>query len=428
MDYYTVSNCINCIFINNSATTVPGYSSHGGAGCLRDGVGYINCKFISNTADFGGALVYHSAGIVDNCIFENNTALTMFGGALSTYAEMTSMNLTVKNSIFKGNDAPIGGACFLVGKDMIIKNCTLDGNFAYENGGAVYIQSSSTIIQDSIINNNIANVDGGAIYINANSILVENNEFNYNEAIPDIKKLDDGLGGAISVNATEVNINSNNFRYNVARNGSAIYIDKYAKTTTINNNEMLENQAWVYRLPVYAPTNPVLYGENVTIKSIIHGGNNIAKYQDVTVSNAIYNNGLSIILSVNGETPVLGATDTGILYQDDREFHTDVLLTVIHENGSIVYNKTLKSNAYGEVGDILENLEVGKYNVLATHFEDNYYKEIVNSTSFTVLPQADVKINKIKEESDFNYKDYVMWNLTIKNNGPNKATDIIIQD
>ncbi|MCF0226087.1 MAG: DUF11 domain-containing protein, partial [Methanobrevibacter sp.] len=132
--------------------------------------------------------------------------------------------------------------------------------------------------------------------------------------------------------------------------------------------------------------------------------------------------------SVNGETPVLGATDTGILYQDDREFHTDVLLTVIHENGSIVYNKTLKSNAYGEVGDILENLEVGKYNVLATHFEDNYYKEIVNSTSFTVLPQADVKINKIKEESDFNYKDYVMWNLTIKNNGPNKATDIIIQD
>ncbi len=426
---YTNSKCVNCSFINNSAiSTVDGYESHGGAGCLREGVSYVDCIFVGNKADFGGALNYHSSGNVENCIFENNTALLTYGGALSCIMYTPTMNLHIKDSEFRGNVAPIGGACYLRGENIIFTNCILENNYASQNGGAIFIESSSTDIHNSVFNRNIANINGGALYIHANSVVIQNNKFNHNEAIPDAKKLNDGLGGAIYINSSEAEISSNSFKYNTARNGSAVYIDKFATRTVLNNNEMFENQAWVYKLPVYAPTSPVLYGDSVEIESVIYGGNNIANASNIAVSNAIYNNALTQTLIIDGVNPVIGATPSGELYQDDREFNTKILLTVTHQDGTVVYNDTMYSNVFGEVKTVLRNLKVGKYEVSATHFEDNYYKEIFNKTTFTVLPKADVKITKKNQDSQYNYKDYILWNLTIRNNGPNKATSILIKD
>lgn len=426
---YTNSKCLMCSFINNSAiSTVEGYQSHGGAGCLREGIGYIDCVFIGNKADFGGALNYHSSGNVERCIFENNTALNSYGGALSCIMYTPTMNLHIKDSIFKGNIAPMGGACYLRGENVIFTNCVLENNHAIKEGGAIFIRSESTDIYNCTFNNNIANVNGGALYIDANAVVIQESKFNNNEAIPDVKKINDGLGGAIYINSSESIISSNSFRYNTARNGSAIYIDRIATSTIINNNEMLENQAWVYKLPIYVPITPVIYGEKVDIKSIIYGGNNIGNASNIAISNAIYNNALTQSLAIDGTRPLVGATSSGQLYQDDKEFNTKILLTIIHQDGTLVYNNTLYSNVYGEVKTVLRDLKVGKYEVSATHFEDNYYKEITNKTTFTVIPKADVEFTKIKPVSDYYYKDYIVWNLTIKNNGPNKATELTIKD
>lgn len=424
-EYNLCSYVVNCNFIGNEAIAHDLNNSHGGAGCVRAGITYQNCKFINNSADQGGALTYHASGIIGDCVFINNSA-KLYGGALSTgYMDM-DMDLKVINCNFEQNNAPYGGAVQLKGKNIEIQNSVFNKNTAAVNGGAINIVAKTVAIGDTEFNKNTAHVNGGAIYINGNKTVIEDSSFMANEAIPDVKKLDDGLGGAIYINSSSATINKNIFNNNVARNGSAIYYDKSGLNCIISDNAMAENQAWVYALPIYAKS--IYYGEDCEVSATLFGGNNIAKYNDLFVSNAIYNNAKQDKIKVNGETPILGAVDNGKLYQDSREYNMDILLTVTHEDGSVVFNKTLKSDFKGQVSNILKNLKPGRYKISATHFEDTYYKYIANVTYFSVFPKADLQLNKSSNLIDANYGDIVIWTLKITNNGPNVGTGIRLKD
>lgn len=424
-EYNLCSYVVNCNFMGNEAIAHDLNNSHGGAGCVRAGITYQNCKFINNSADQGGALTYHASGIIEDCVFINNSA-KLYGGALSTgYMDM-DMDLKVINCNFEQNNAPYGGAVQLKGKNIEIQNSVFNKNTAAVNGGAINIVAKTVAIGDTEFNKNTAHVNGGAIYINGNKTVIEDSSFMANEAIPDVKKLDDGLGGAIYINSSSATINKNIFNNNVARNGSAIYYDKSGLNCIISDNAMAENQAWVYALPVYAKS--IYYGEDCEVSATLFGGNNIAKYNDLFVSNAIYNNAKQDKIKVNGETPILEAVDNVKLYQDSREYNMDILLTVTHEDGSVVFNKTLKSDFKGQVSNILKNLKPGRYKISATHFEDTYYKYIANVTYFSVFPKADLQLNKSSNLINANYGDIVIWTLKITNNGPNVGTGIRLKD
>lgn len=424
-EYNLCSYVVNCNFMGNEAIAHDLNNSHGGAGCVRAGITYQNCKFINNSADQGGALTYHASGIIEDCVFINNSA-KLYGGALSTgYMDM-DMDLKVINCNFEQNNAPYGGAVQLKGKNIEIQNSVFNKNTAAVNGGAINIVAKTVAIGGTEFNKNTAHVNGGAIYINGNKTVIEDSSFMANEAIPDVKKLDDGLGGAIYINSSSATINKNIFNNNVARNGSAIYYDKSGLNCIISDNAMAENQAWVYALPVYAKS--IYYGEDCEVSATLFGGNNIAKYNDLFVSNAIYNNAKQDKIKVNGETPILGAVDNGKLYQDSREYNMDILLTVTHEDGSVAFNKTLKSDFKGQVSNILKNLKPGRYKISATHFEDTYYKYIANVTYFSVFPKADLQLNKSSNLINANYGDIVIWTLKITNNGPNVGTGIRLKD
>ena len=424
-EYNLCSYVVNCNFMGNEAIAHDLNNSHGGAGCVRAGITYQNCKFINNSAAQGGALTYHASGIIEDCVFINNSA-KLYGGALSTgYMDM-DMDLKVINCNFEQNNAPYGGAVQLKGKNIEIQNSVFNKNTAAVNGGAINIVAKTVAIGGTEFNKNTAHVNGGAIYINGNKTVIEDSSFMANEAIPDVKKLDDGLGGAIYINSSSATINKNIFNNNVARNGSAIYYDKSGLNCIISDNAMAENQAWVYALPIYAKS--IYYGEDCEVSATLFGGNNIAKYNDLFVSNAIYNNAKQDKIKVNGETPILGAVDNGKLYQDSREYNMDILLTVTHEDGSVAFNKTLKSDFKGQVSNILKNLKPGRYKISATHFEDTYYKYIANVTYFSVFPKADLQLNKSSNLINANYGDIVIWTLKITNNGPNVGTGIRLKD
>ncbi len=384
-EYNLCSYVVNCSFINNGAIGRNLNNSHGGAGCVRAGIIYQNCKFINNSAGQGGALTYHASGSIEDCVFINNSA-KLYGGALSTGYIDGDMELIVVNCNFEQNNAPYGGAVQLKGKNIEIHKSIFNKNIAAINGGAINIIAKTVTVDDVEFNKNIANVNGGAIYINGDKTTIVDSSFIANEAIPDAKKLDDGLGGAIYINSSSATINKNIFNNNVARNGSAIYYDKSGLNCIISDNAMAENQAWVYALPIYAKS--IYYGEDCEVSATLFGGNNIAKYNDLFVSNAIYNNVKQDKIKVNGETPILGAVDNGKLYQDSREYNMDILLTVTHEDGSVAFNKTLKSDFKGQVSNILKNLKPGRYKISATHFEDTYYKYIANVTYFSVFPKS----------------------------------------
>lgn len=424
-EYNLCSYVVNCSFINNGAIGRNLNNSHGGAGCVRAGIIYQNCKFINNSAGQGGALTYHASGSIEDCVFINNSA-KLYGGALSTGYIDGDMELIVVNCNFEQNNAPYGGAVQLKGKNIEIHKSIFNKNIAAINGGAINIIAKTVTVDDVEFNKNIANVNGGAIYINGDKTTIVDSSFIANEAIPDAKKLDDGLGGAIYINSSSATINKNIFNNNVARNGSAIYYDKSGLNCVISDNAMAENQAWVYALPIYAKS--IYYGEDCEVSATLFGGNNIAKYNDLFVSNAIYNNAKQDKIKVNGETPILGAVDNGKLYQDSREYNMDILLTVTHEDGSVAFNKTLKSDFKGQVSNILKNLKPGRYKVSATHFEDTYYKYIANVTYFSVFPKADLQLNKSSNGIDVNYGDIVIWTLKITNNGPNIGTGIRLKD
>lgn len=424
-EYNLCSYVVNCSFINNGAIGRNLNNSHGGAGCVRAGIIYQNCKFINNSAGQGGALTYHASGSIEDCVFINNSA-KLYGGALSTGYIDGDMELIVVNCNFEQNNAPYGGAVQLKGKNIEIHKSIFNKNIAAINGGAINIIAKTVTVDDVEFNKNIANVNGGAIYINGDKTTIVDSSFIANEAIPDAKKLDDGLGGAIYVNSSSATINKNIFNNNIARNGSAIYYDKSGLNCVISDNAMAENQAWVYALPICAKN--IYYGDDCEVSATIFGGNNIAKYNDLFVSNAIYNNAKQDKIKVNGETPILGAVDNGKLYQDSREYNMDILLTVTHEDGSVAFNKTLKSDFKGQVSNILKNLKPGRYKISATHFEDAYYKYIANVTYFSVFPKADLQLNKSSNLINANYGDIVIWTLKITNNGPNVGTGIRLKD
>ena len=425
-EYITNSLIKNCKFINNKAISITGTKlSHGGASCLRSSVTYENCLFEGNSADFGGALTAHSSGTIKNCTFNSNTA-NDYGGAISNVDGIQSMNLKIIDCDFNSNSAPYGGAVRVTGNSVTIDDCNFNKNYASIDGGATFVETKIIDILDSNFNYNSAENNGGAVFINGEYTNVQNSNFTYNTAIANPKVQNDGLGGAIYINSSSDTVNNNKFEYNVARNGSAIYYDNSGKNLKITNNVMFKNQAWVYALPIYA--KDIYHGENVDVGAIIYGGNNIGDYDNLAVSNAIYNAASNKHIVVNGEIPVSGATNSGQLYQDSREYNIDVLLTVKHSDGTVVFNKTLKSDYLGEITTKLNNLKVGTYTVTAIHFEDNYYKAIANQTTFVVKPKIDVSVSKNTEYSEFNYHDQVVWTINVMNNGPSDASNVKVND
>lgn len=414
----------NCVFKNNRAIGIEA-NSHGGAGCIRSGTTYSNCIFINNFADEGGALTFHGSGEIRNCTFINNTA-GRFGGALSTGFLYDYMDMTVADCNFDGNSAPIGGAIQANGVNILIDNVNFKNNHVTENGGAVYGKAEDVTIKDSTFNSNNASIDGGAIYILGKNTIVQDSSFIGNEAIPDVNKINDGLGGAIYVNSTQALIKNNSFRFNTARNGSAVYYDKSGEQFTLENNELYQNQAWVYQLPISA--EDIYYGDSERIRVVLYGGNNIADFDNLAVSNAIYNDADNTKIVVDGQYPVSGATNSGELYQDSREYNINVLLSVQHEDGTVVYNQMGHTNYLGEIVVDLDNLKPGKYFVNAQHYEDTYYKPITNVTTFTVSPKVDIEVRKTSSRDVVNFEDVVTWTITVKNNGPNDSTDVTVYD
>lgn len=426
-NYYLVSSCVNCTFINNKATSpFKEYSSHGGACCVRDGITFDGCYFIGNIADQGGALTYHSAGNVLNCYFENNTALSLYGGALSTGFNVTDMILAIEDCEFRGNDAPVGGAVHLIGEEVTLDNCKFYENIATLNGGAIYIDARSTFIKNSLIENNTAKVNGGGVYINSDRTSIENNQFIGNKAIPSTSKLD-GLGGAIFINGTDADIKNNILKYNRARNGSAIYIGKLANKIQIADNHMSNNQAWVYLLPVTLSKDVIFTGEFIGVSSVIYGGNNIGEAFNDEVSNAIYSNADLSTVFINGVNPVNGA-NMDFLYQDSREHLIEIGIKVIYEDGTVIADFVDYSDINGEISVELSNLKAGEYTVYTFHNEDNFYKGIMNSTIFTVIPQNDLKVSKNSNSPQYEYKDVIKWTLTVNNSGPDVATNVKVND
>ena len=158
---------INCTFVGNETTGIGG-----GVYNLNGAPIFIDCRFIDNTANWGGGYACWETGQPDHpvflrCTFSGNTAA--LGGG---FANLRSSPVLTE-CVFIGNTATErGGAFFNEGDDccerwfgdVIMEACVFEQNTAADAGGAICNSTFGTTTLDGCtVTDNAAGLEGSAI-------------------------------------------------------------------------------------------------------------------------------------------------------------------------------------------------------------------------------------------------------------------------
>lgn len=134
-------------FVNNegSDTRVNGFTVKGG-----------------QASNGGGALIQNSSPLIENCIFENNNALSSGGGVA-----VFSSSGTIVGSTFRNNSAGnSGGGFYIQTSDFFtFENCTLENNHASSTGGGIAVFASNNMMSEIVLDGNTATNLGGGMRV-----------------------------------------------------------------------------------------------------------------------------------------------------------------------------------------------------------------------------------------------------------------------
>ncbi|MFT5051620.1 MAG: putative outer membrane repeat protein [Chlamydiales bacterium] len=150
----------NVLFLGNTAA-----EGGGGLRSSNDTVLLINCTFRSNTvtdsdASGGGAYCYNAQVIVEDCVFEDNSAPAS-GGGLANYEG----NSTFSRSDFRNNAAGTnGGGLMTYHGAPTFEECVFQGNTAGGGGAGFYSYDGIPSFDACVFRDNSADGNGGAVF------------------------------------------------------------------------------------------------------------------------------------------------------------------------------------------------------------------------------------------------------------------------
>ena len=201
-----------------------------------------------------------------------NSAANAFGGAIycPSYQNLDA-NVYLDNCTFLNNTAEYGGAIYMCGGNLQVKNSIFLDNFAYNFGGAIASEQNAklNIEKSAFINSKSLNDAGGAIYIKnskltVDSVNISNSKSTFGSAIT---SLDSTLtlnkvnavnntanyeGGAIYQMYGSFTLRNSNFINNSAKNGGALFLDNTTSVilyqNTYTNNSASNCAGAVYSL------------------------------------------------------------------------------------------------------------------------------------------------------------------------------------
>ena len=408
---YKFDNCnVNFTFINNTAMQTPGAKFFSDVSnsvfnfYMADNVAYkysggsyfdqwsrnvnITGTFVNNIAGAsgdgsGGALYFRYVENVNvEGTFIGNKALTRYSGAIHLENSVNGMNI---NGYFENNSANFeGGAIYVKGpaQDLHINGTFINNVAKGIGGGAIEMTSNvknstidGTFIGNSANNGSAIRIGGKSINNKINGVFTDNsgtlgtiylNDCQGTEISGDFSGNTAEYGGAVYSTASGISTASSTFDGNKAINGSAIYLDDStlnASTTTFG-----DNQAYSYRLPI-------VYN-GTSVGAILYGGDNIL--------NAIYNNGNSSNVIIDGVSVVDGAERSQggtIDYQDLREYNQVINLTIYDVRQDSFTKSAGLTDIYGKYTIPYEFKDEYCYIVYANHPENDMYKAIDNDTA-----------------------------------------------
>lgn len=239
---YDNSNPIltDCTFQNNNAD----FSGGGIANHYYSSPAAYNCTFTNNTASDGAGIfnLQQIGGIVDDCVFTGNTAHNNGGGGI--YNEESS-KFTILSSTFSKNIASTGsgGGIYNRLSSPLIENCIFNHNTAENYGGGIYSTNSSWTessygITYCTFASNTASSSGGAMYNDySNGLKIEFCWFNENTAMSN-------GAGIYNTHCTDLQILSCDLINNITKlgNGGGIYNNN--SNLEITSTNFIENHAF----------------------------------------------------------------------------------------------------------------------------------------------------------------------------------------
>ena len=259
--YQTHLTLLNCRFLNNQ-------SDYGGAIYCDSyprnlSSAYIaDCQFINNRSVDGGAIYLSNCdtSYILRTIFLNNTAHTLgtfhsHGGAInidSTFCIMDSCRLAHSHSSIREEDwmyhaKSYGGALSVRNSQLQIANTTFDTNSTYDTragsdlGGALYSERSKVRLSNCAFNSDSCRGRGGAIYNIGDSpsyqLIITHTTFTHCHAY-------NGFGGALYHESTARCVIDNcTFHHNSTDIGGAILFQVGSGISTVSNSTFANNRS-----------------------------------------------------------------------------------------------------------------------------------------------------------------------------------------
>ena len=282
------------LLINNTNMT-DNNATYGGAIDYRGNLTIINTHMTNNTAEYYGGAIRNILDYEESILnitdseFINNRVTDDFpsdamGGAIyigpEEFAPGLNNSAFITNTKFIKNNALIGGAIFIYGENLYIKDSTLESNSA-QGGGAILAYANLTVTNTNMTDND-ASLGGGAITFyyadESTNLNIYDSTFTRNRA-EDSSESGPSLGGAIFIHHSQdeeeviivgdnpvINMKNSRFTENYADIGGAIYING-TNNIILQNTNMTQNSAKQSGI-LYASEN-----SNITIERGIIKGN-----------------------------------------------------------------------------------------------------------------------------------------------------------
>ena len=283
-----------------------------------------------------------------------------------------------------------GGAVYIEGDNTDNINTIEASNFTNNTadyGGAVYVGGEMNSIASSQFANNTAKY-GGAIYNHGNMTSIEGNFYNNTAR----------YGGAIYSDEI-IGIFNSEFMFNKAYRGSAIYSN--ATLIYVESSALLENQAHATSII----TSATVDGNDIYVTVTFEGNDNLMNAMFVENGfelHDVYYWAHEGIVNSNDENPGLTSLEDGI--------NITLALLNVHFPSDITYiNMT---NIQGQTTFYVPSVRSGRYYVIASHEEDNYYTRM---GSFEVVQVGTEPTFIDIQVEDIFYRQNETVNITLAN-------------
>ena len=355
----------NVLFENNTA-----YSNGGALAGAASNVDITNDKFKNNSAWYGGAIYWNGGANVniDKNEFIANSANS--AGAVDIYG---TKNANIHNSVFVNNTATKqAGAVWFNSEGGSIYSCDFTNNKAGSNAGAIILDSTSQTIRDCKFDKNVAGEKGGAVY-------------------------DTGSGADNSIS-----IRDSTFTENKAYDGAGVYITD-GRVTQIYNGTFIDNIASHNGGGAYVMVDSIPYVDYDLFKHTgIYEESTERINWNVGSRNVIYsslfeNNNIDYYMNVSAVVSGLTAVITVTVPVDANKSRGGKVvfdITYTNQTGSYKTQYVL-DNFDDNPGTITLNLpssEVGHYDVIVQFSEQTYLMKQFNVSYNVTDPRGDFEI------------------------------------